>query len=95
MLYEFGGGGGGGGGGGAYTWMGLIFGILRYLNNRLPQIIALPQPLSILSRGTPITVNPKIAEVESDPAKRISDDSSFDAEYIDIENCLGTIFGTL
>ena len=77
--------------------------------NHLPQIIAPfdgyissnnppppPKPLAIVSAGTPITVNLEVeAEVESDSAKRISDDSSFDAEYIDIENYPGTRFGTL
>ena len=75
--------------------------------NRLPQIVAplreifksspssiiAPQPLAILSAGTPITVNLEVeAEVESNPA---NDESSSDAEYIDIEDYLGTSFGTL
>ena len=72
--------------------------------NHLPQIIAPfdgyissnnspPHPLAILSTGTPITVNLEVeAEVESNPA---NDESSSDAEYIDIENYLGTSFGTL
>ena len=52
-----------------------------------------PNPLAILSTGTPITVNLEVeAEVESNPA---NDESSSDAEYIDIENYLGTSFGTL
>ena len=48
------------------------------LNNGLPRITPQPNPY-------PNTSYRRESEVESDPAKQISDDTSSDAEDIDIE----------
>ena len=64
----------------------------RPLINRLPQIIAPSQPSSLLLF---LLSSPYQVEVESDPTKLISDDSSSDTEDIDIANKSSNKLGIL